>query len=655
MKHLLKHLNLLVIITLCSVSLVFAGRTTITILHVNDTHSHLDAFGPKDWQLHGTIGGIAKAATIIGTERMKNPGALLLHAGDAFVGDFAFNTTFGAAELQMMSQLGFDAMAVGNHEFDLGPDPLLGSLTAAQPTFPLLSANLDLSQVPGLKNYIKSDMLLTRSGVKIGIFGMTVPDNPTTNSAPVVVLSADQSFAAAGAEVASLRAQGAELVICLSHLGTLYDQALASTVPGIDVIVGGHDHYLYTEPLKVTQPTGGQTLILQAGSFYLHVGKLELTLENGVIAKIRYRMLDVDEHVRANPAVQAAVDNVKALVTQTYGNVYGKVLGMALRDIEKEYKASSPNRDTPLGDVITDAMRKKGQTQIGLTALGLMSEKIYAGPIVGADVFHAVPYGFDPATGLGFKLATISIRGDELLKGLEITLSMIGINEDFFPQVSGMSFSYDPTKPANGRVDYASVRIGGQPIDPMAMYSATVNEGLLGLLPIMQVKFNLTTMLPDYEYNVLKDYIHAQFVMTGRVDSRIKDASIRTPHRDSDIMIAQEESAASETVPVETTLSQNYPNPFNPTTRISYTIGRVVAPSANEGRTSTGSDAGAGSHVRITIYDVLGREVAMPVDEVQTPGHHEVNFDAHRLSSGMYFYRLDAGNVHQTKTMRLVK
>src|SRR5207253_1940588 len=137
--------------------------TTFTIIYVNDTHSYLDSYGPKDANLDGTTGGIAKAATIIGRIRATEPNVLLLHAGDAFVGDFMFNKYFGVPELQLMKQLQFDAMAVGNHELDFGPAVLNNVLNAAfvNGSFPLLSANLDLTNYPGLKTWIQPSIIKT--------------------------------------------------------------------------------------------------------------------------------------------------------------------------------------------------------------------------------------------------------------------------------------------------------------------------------------------------------------------------------------------------------------------------------------------------------------------------------------------------------------
>ena len=185
-----------------------------------------------------------------------------------------------------------------------------------------------------------------------------------------------------------------------------------------------------------------------------------------------------------------------------------------------------------MGDLITDALRAKTGTDIAITANGLISEGIFKGPIVGIDLFRPVSYGYDPATGLGLKIATFRIAGAELVKGLETGLAYLGVNEDFFLQVSGMSFAYDPRADVGARVSACSRSAStGSPSTPIALYTVTVNEGIAALLPMMGVEVSELQMLPDLEYNVLKDHVVALHRVDVRPEGRIVDVSVRR-HRE---------------------------------------------------------------------------------------------------------------------------
>ncbi len=374
-----------------------AESAVVTVLHVNDTHSHLEAEGPRTTALEGTVGGIARAAMVIGQERAADPNALLLHAGDALQGDPSFNAFFAVPELEMLAAFGFDAFTVGNHELDFGSE-IFGGMILPQATafasVPMLGANIDnLAAVPSLTDRIKPSILKDVNGVKVGIFGLTVPGDLTSNPAPLVIREDIPEIAAAA--VADLRAAGAEAVICLSHLGVLGDRALAQSVSGIDVIVGGHDHYLFEKPVTENAPDGKKVLILQAGSYWQHVGRLRFTVSNGAFRLVDYRMLNVDETVPAEPTVEAQVEALRPNQVAAWGDLFGTKLGAAVRPLERTWDARSFRRDTPLGNLITDAYRNVTKTDVALASLGLVAERIAEGPITGLDVFRAVSYGFD--------------------------------------------------------------------------------------------------------------------------------------------------------------------------------------------------------------------------------------------------------------------
>ena len=513
-----------------------AATATLTVLHINDTHSHLDAVGPRDAALAGTVGGIARAATVIGRERAADPNALLLHGGDLFQGDLFFNNYFGVPELGLLAALGFDAMTVGNHEFDLGPDTLAGALSEAYVNggVPLLSANLDLSSYPALSPFIRPWLLREVAGVKVGIFGMTTPDDPMMRPDPVRVLGAGDPatvLGIAGQQVAELRAAGAQVVICMSHLGYAYDQALAANVPGIDVVIGAHDHLELETPTEVANPAGGTTYIVQAGCHYRNVGRLRLDVGPEGVHLHDYALLPVDASVEPAPEVQALVEQLKDGITARWGDVYDSAVATARKPVAKRLDRGA-FRDSPMGDLVTDAFRSHTRTDIAITADGLISEGLSQGRLVAADVFRTVSYGYDVDTGLGLRLATFDITGAELLRSLEITLGYLEVSDDFFIEVSGMRFAYDPQAPVGKRVIRSSVVVDGKRLRPSQTYSVTADTGIVVLLPMIGVEVANLELLPDLEYGVLLDHVRALKTLDGRNDGRIRESFVfRDPRR----------------------------------------------------------------------------------------------------------------------------
>ena len=482
MKSLAEHpAPLLVVLLAFALPAVALGQTPITIIHVNDTHSHVDSFGPRDASLEGTIGGLERAATLIGRLKATEPNPLFLHAGDAFHGDLFFNALYDVPELAVLKSLGVDAMTVGNHEFDLTPAALTGALNAVAPiekggTFPMTSANLDFTadackawQPCALLPYwVKPGILRTVGGVRVGIFGLTIPTDPTMQPKPVVVQADVEARAAAA--VALLKGQGAQVVVFLSHLGGAGDRAVVSKVAGIDVVVQGHDHALYEAPVLLDGPEGRKIPAVSAGDHYLNVGRLRLEYRAGSgVTVTGWDLLPVDEAVAPDPQVAALVEQAKAGIAAKYapyGDVYKDVVGYAPWRVSKRYDPERPVRDTAMGNLVTDALRWRTRTQIALTVTGLVSEGLYEGPLVGADLFRPVSYGFDPPTGLGFKLATMDITGAELLKGMEICLMNVTAGDTYDLQFSGLRYRYDSTKPFFQRVVPGSVAVHGRPLDP---------------------------------------------------------------------------------------------------------------------------------------------------------------------------------------------
>ena len=624
----MKHVPLLslLLMGLTALQISFGQVDTITILHVNDTHSNLAAIGPRDnTTLEGTLGGIARAATYFGMTRTSNPNVLLLHAGDAFIGDLFYNTYFGVAELQMMAALGFDAMAVGNHEFDLTPQMLKMALDSgfAQGGFPLLSANLHLdnSEVQQLKQYIQPYTIKQAGNVKVGIFGLTTPaTNDLSQPSPAWV---DSSLVEDAARwVDTLNAKGCQCIILLSHLGITLDQAVASYVPGINVIVGGHDHYEYPAPVKILNPLGDTTYIVQANAFYLNAGKLRMTIGTAGAKFLDYEYVKLDQTIPEEPTIAGMVDMLIAGIEATYGQVFTKRIGYAKEDFFEV--AISPmddgNQDTPIGNLVTDAFRAATGTEIAIEAGGSTAQPIYKGPIVAADLFRVVGYGFNTENGLGYHLATFTMKGSDLVAGLEFGLSTIEENDEFFMQSSGLTYTYNAHRPQYQRV--VSAFVGDQPLEPEREYTVTANEFVplsLGFLGIPFSSLHVCTG-DTTEFQVLVAYVAAQDTIE--------------PTRRGSIISPVAEILNS--VPSTIVLYQNYPNPFNPETVISY---ELSVPSL----------------VKLVVYDLIGREVATLVNENKQAGTYRVRWDASKMPSGTYFYQLESSGVRLVRKLVLLK
>jgi len=509
----------------------FASAAVITILHVNDTHSHLDAIGPKDHRLDGTLGGLTKAAGVISALRATSPNALFVHAGDVFQEDLYFYAALGPGgtpllsvpELQLLAGLGLDAMAVGNHELHFGSATYAQVLQAAFTGLPrapqVLTANIDLAKA-GLAGLVQANTVKEIGGVRVGFFGLTTPD-ALIQDVPFLAATPEALAPIAQAQVDDLHRQRADVVVCLSHFGLDVDEALASSVAGLDAIIGGHDHAIAVRPVFVRGPSGKRIPIVRAGEFYKWVGKLSLSVEKGRVSFAGYELVPVDAAAPRIPAVAAVVDGLKAGIDQRYGeDFWHERIAFALADVAKDVPDASPQRDAPVGDLVTDALRAAGGTDVALTVNGFFTEGLTRGFLVRDDAFRIVGDGIDPTgIGLGFPLYRIEITGQNLLAALATTSALGG---DLFLQVSGLRYVFDSR---TGQL--VSAHVHGCPIDPARTYSATVSLGLvagLGQLPNVQLAA-APQPLGITEYEAVRDWMKRLGVVLYLQQGRIVDVA----------------------------------------------------------------------------------------------------------------------------------
>ncbi len=256
-----------------------AGLSKITIIHTNDTHSRLDPYPDDDPDYPG-MGGYARRASLIKRERALDPNLLVLDAGDVFQGTPYFNMYGGKPELKLMSKMGYDAVAFGNHEFDNGMDGFLEVLPYAD--FPFLAANYDFSNTI-LAGKVKDYHIIERNGVKIGIYGLGIEmEGLVSRNLYEGTVYLDPIKMARESEQKLTDHYGCDLIICLSHLGYAYeddkvsDRKVAAATAKTHLIIGGHTHTLLDPPVSVKNRKGKDVTIAQAGYGGSYVGRLEV-------------------------------------------------------------------------------------------------------------------------------------------------------------------------------------------------------------------------------------------------------------------------------------------------------------------------------------------------------------------------------------------
>ncbi|NNC83522.1 MAG: bifunctional metallophosphatase/5'-nucleotidase [Flavobacteriales bacterium] len=270
-------------------------KRTLRIIHTNDMHSHIDPFPDDDPRYPGQ-GGMAERAYMIDRLRSDVDRVLLLDAGDIFQGTPYFNYFGGSLELELMSQMGYDAATMGNHDFDGGMDGFEKALEKCD--FPFLCSNYDFTDTI-LEGRTDDHRVFKRSGMRIGVFGLGIRLKGLVDSRLCAGVRYLDPITVAREQVKQLKEERkCDLVICLSHLGYAYeidqvsDRIIAEQVDGIDLIIGGHTHTFLDHPVAIEKQESDITYINQVGWAGVRLGVLdfELALDNRVKGKVMHSL-----------------------------------------------------------------------------------------------------------------------------------------------------------------------------------------------------------------------------------------------------------------------------------------------------------------------------------------------------------------------------
>jgi len=448
------------------------GPLTLTILHTNDTHAHLEPFEPFGQPVQG---GIARRYTAIQQVKAEGGNVILIDAGDAFQGTLFFNQWQGEEEAYFMNLLGYQAMAVGNHEFDSGPATLADFVEKAD--FPVLSANIDFSAEPTLAGLIPAYSVIDVAGEEIGIFGLTTEETVYISSPGPNVVFNDVTESAKAA-VAALNGEGVDKIIALTHQGYSEDLALAAAVDGIDIIVGGHSHTLLGDmegakgvyPTEVTSPDGDTVLVVTAYEWGKYLGRLDVTFTaDGKVESYGGAPIFMDESVAEDAAIVADVAEYAAPIE----DLRATIVGQSSVDLEGTRELVR-SEETNLGNLICDAMLWKTapeNTQICITNGGGIRASISSGDVTMGNVLEVLPFGN--------QIATFGLKGSDVWAALENGVSRYEDQKGCFPQVSGLKYTFDPSREVGSRILSVEVKNADGsygPLDLNAVYKVASND-----------------------------------------------------------------------------------------------------------------------------------------------------------------------------------
>ncbi len=472
---------------LAALSTPAAADFTLTILHTNDFHSRIEpinqydsACAPEDAAESKCFGGSARLVTAIRDRRAATENPLLVDGGDQFQGSLFYSYYKGKAAAEMMTALGYQAMTVGNHEFDDGPEVLRGFMDAVG--FPVLMSNADVSKEPALNGVLMPSTAIEVGGQRIGLIGLTPEDTPELASPGRNIAFTDPAEALTR-EVARLTADGIDKIVVLSHSGYEVDQRVAAQVSGVDVIVGGHSHTLLANaiegaagpyPTWVTAPDGNRVAIVQAGAYGKYLGELKVTFDDaGTVKDAAGEPTVMDAAVAEDAALKARI----AELAKPLEEIRNEVIAEADAPIDGS-RDNCRTRECEMGNLVADAMldRVKGQgIQIAIANGGGLRASIDGGPVTMGEVLTVLPFQNT--------LATFQLTGADVIAALENGVSQVEEVKGRFPQVAGLKFAWTRGKPANGgRVLEVMVREGDAwvPIDPAKLYGVVANNYVRG-------------------------------------------------------------------------------------------------------------------------------------------------------------------------------
>ncbi|EEX16819.1 protein 5NUC [Citreicella sp. SE45] len=492
---------------------------SLTILHTNDFHSRFEPISKYDSTCSGEdntagecFGGSARLVTALEEAKARLDNYLLVDGGDQFQGTLFYTYYKGKLAAEMMNKMGYDAMTVGNHEFDDGPEVLRGFVDSVD--FPVLMSNADISGEPLLSDAIMKSTIIEKNGEKIGLIGLTPQDTDELASpGPNIVFTAPAD--AVQGEVDKLAEEGVNKIIVLSHSGYKVDISVAENTTGVDVIVGGHTNTLLGEMDGAEGPYPtmvGDTAIVSAYAYGKFLGELNVTFDDdGNVVSAEGAPLIMDASVAEDAATVDRIAEAAAPLEE----IRDKVVAETSDEIVGSREMCRAE-ECPMGNLVADAMLDRVKDQgidVAISNGGGLRASIDAGEVTMGEVLTVLPFQNT--------LSTFQVKGSTLVEALENGASQMEEGAGRFPQVSGMSFTIDPSAEPGSRI--SDVKVGGSDIDPEKVYGVVSNNyvrnGGDGYKMFVDAE-NAYDFGPDLA-DVTAEYLAAKTPYTPYTDGRI--------------------------------------------------------------------------------------------------------------------------------------
>ncbi len=470
----------------------------VIILHTNDMHGFFIE-GKYDGM------GLAKIAAYYKRTLAGTPATFLVDGGDALQGNNLVTVSDGETGTGLLNDAGFDVMVAGNHEFDYGSEQTIK--LASMLKFPMLSANV--KKADG-SEFLKANALIEKGGVKVGFFGLTTPET-TYKSHPdnTAGLKFESIYDVAAEQVKILKAQGAQIIVCVAHLGDEGDYTSASVaekVDGIDLIADGHSHTI--ENIEVNG-----TLIVQAGEKTKNIGRVDFLLQDGKIVGKTEALLSKKMMADFPGDEEIAADIEK--VVELNKPILEKVIATSPVQLDGE-KPQVRTGETNLGNLIVEALLDISKADIAFTNGGGIRSTLAAGDITVGDILTVLPYGNT--------VRVIELSGADVKAALENGFSTYPEPLGGFPHVAGLTATFDANKPAGERV--VEVKVGGELLDLNKTYSLVTNDFLVAGGDNYKM-FKGKKVIAEFGAmdEVLIDFLDKNGFDKAKTDGRIKEIS----------------------------------------------------------------------------------------------------------------------------------